>query len=133
VFSIALVLTNCASSSPPAPAAVSETELTSVDGSSSHGLVRLTRSPTGVDYSVNVIGLPVGHYFAELRPDCDSAGELPSAHRLLLLVGADGVGSSRALIGKADELANESALVAVLRPRDDPTPVACGSLADGFP
>ena len=110
---------------------MTETELATIDGSP-RGRVRLTRGATGVDYAVNVYGLPVGHYFAELGPDCDSAGEVRSAHRLLLLVGADGVGSSRALIGKADELPGES-LVVVLRPSDEPRPVACGELDGGFP
>ena len=95
---VALLLTVGASSA--------QNTIIAVDGSSSRGRVRLTRSPSGIDYAVDVHGLPVGQYVTELRPDCDATGEVRAAHRLLLLVGTEGVGSSRALIGKADEVAN---------------------------
>ena len=112
---------------------MAEADLLTVDGSTPRGLVRLTRSPSGVDFAAEVNGLPAGHYFTELRPECDSTADVKPAHRLLLLVGAEGVGFSRALIGKGDEIANESSLVAVLRPRDDQTALACGTFPGGFP
>ena len=82
---------------------------------------------------MNVTGLPVGPYVAELRADCKATGEVRAAHRLLLIVGAEGVGSSRALIGKSDEVADGSTLVAVLRPRDAHEVLPCGTFTDGFP
>jgi hypothetical protein len=128
-----LLLTSCTSDAAPPATEASEADLKTADGAS-RGRARLLRTPSGVEFASDVAGLPVGHYFVELRTTCDSAaGSAASAHRLLMLVGVDGVGFSRSLIREADQPPEDAPPVAVLHMRDQLPTLACGAFEGGFP
>ncbi len=102
--------------------------LRSSDGAA-HGEARLVQLERGIEFVVEVSGLPARQYLAELRPSC-AATEGGGPSSLRLFVGADGTARSRRLVESAGEARELGAMRVVIVPEAGGATVACGELAE---